>query len=250
MFCARPDGLSAKPDTPHGSQTARPLILLKFFSGTHLGLLNAVAKRIANKFLSPAAISRLYRPKRKMSTMKASTARRIACFSLLTLTVAIAHAAQPAANAPVQTRTSAPMANSLGVLPAPVLQVSPPDLAMISLVPSKTTVNRMEPFTLTYHIKNVSNKPIANARIGVTADYYPLSAGVGVGALAPGQEKTGTIDITVMKDSMMNMPPEPFAVHIKFTGTAVILGANNNVVPDLNPANDKVTTVTVKANPG
>ena len=64
-----------------------------------------------------------------------------------------------------------------------------------------------------------------------------------------GQEKTGSIDITVMKDSMMNMGPEPYPVHIKFTGTARIVGANNVVTPDLNPANDQVTTVTITANP-
>lgn len=185
--------------------------------------------------------------------MNVSIARRIAGFSLLTLTVAIAHAGGISANPTVLTRASAPVNGNptmVVMTTPPVLQVSPPDLALVSLVPSKTTVNRMEPFTLTYHIKNVSNKPVANARIGVTADYYPLNSSVSVGALAAGQEKTGTIDITVMKDSMMGMGPEPYPVHIRFTGTAVIVGANNATVPDLNPANDKVTTVVVNANPG
>ncbi|MES2949529.1 MAG: CARDB domain-containing protein [Pseudomonadota bacterium] len=184
--------------------------------------------------------------------MNVSIARRIACFSMLTLNVAMAHAAGISANPPVLTRASAPVGSTatIAVTTPPVLQMSPPDLAMLSLTPSKTTVNRMEPFTLTYHVKNVSNKPVANARVRVTADYYPLNTYVTVGALAAGQEKTGTMDITVMKDSMMNMAPEPYVVHIKFKGAAQIVGANNGAVSDLNPGNDEKTTVTVNANPG
>ena len=182
--------------------------------------------------------------------MNVSIARRITCFSMLTLTVATAHAGGISANPPVLTRTLAPVASGPMVSSTPVLQMSPPDLAMVSLTPSKTTVNRMEPFKLNYSIKNVSNKAVANARIRVTADYYQLNDYVSVGSLAAGQEKTGTIDITVMKDSMMGKSPEPYPVHIKFTGAAQIVGANNSAVPDLNPANDEKTTITVTANPG
>ena len=208
-----------------------------------------IPARLTNDFYLPRPYAACIDPL-KDCTMNLFTARRIACFSLLTLTVAIAQAATPAANAPVQTRTSAPAANTNTVLSMQLPQVSPPDLAMMSLVPSKTTVNRMEPFTLTYVIKNVGNKAVANARIHVTADYYQLNDYVSVGALEAGHEKTGTINITVMKDSMMGKSPEPYPVHIKFTGAAQVVGANNGAVPDLNPANDEKTTVTVTANPG
>jgi hypothetical protein len=215
---------------------ARPLISLKIFCGTHLGLWNAVDKFIANIFFQILT----------MNTSNSSIARRIAGFSLLALTVAIAHAGGISTTPAVMTRTSAPVMTST----PPVLQLAPPDLAMVALTPSKTTVNRMETFKLNYSIKNVSNKPVPNARIRVTADYYQLNDLVSVGALAAGEQKTGTIDITVMKDSMMGKPAEPYPVHIKFTGTAQIVGANNGATPDLNPANDQITTVTVTANPG
>lgn len=175
-----------------------------------------------------------------MNTSSTSIARRIAGFGLLTLTAAIVHAGGLSPDIRPHRHDSAP----------PVLQLAPPDLAMVTLTPSKTTVNRMETFKLTYSIKNVSNKPVPNARIVLTADYYQLSGLVNVGPLAAGQEKTGTIDISVPKDSMMGKPQEPYPVHIKFTGTAQIVGANNGATPDLNPANDQVTTVTVTANPG
>ena len=70
--------------------------------------------------------------------MSLLTARRIACFGLLTLTAAIAHAVTPVANAPVLTCQSAPVAHTKTVLSTPVTQVSPPDRAMISIVLSKT----------------------------------------------------------------------------------------------------------------
>lgn len=180
--------------------------------------------------------------------MKPSIARRIACLSLLTLTAAMAHAATVAPNPAAMTRPAGP-ATSLQISTQPPVQLSPPDLEMMALTPSKTTVNRMDPFTLTYKIKNVGTKAVAHAGIRLTADYYPLSSGVDVGSLAAGQEKVGTIDITVMKDSMMGMSPEPYPVHIKFKAVAQVIGSNNAAVPDLNPANDEKTT-TVTANPG
>ena len=179
------------------------------------------------------------------------TTRRAACFSMLTLTVALAQAATIGViNTPTPTRVPAPTqapATTTVEMGMHVPKLLPPDLAMISLTPSKTTVNRMEAFKLTYTIKNVGTKAVANASIGLTASYYPLSAGADVGALAVGETKTGTIDVTVMKDSMMNMSPEPYPVHIHFTAKAKVVGA---VGPDLNPANDEVTSVTVTANPG
>lgn len=179
------------------------------------------------------------------------TARRIACFSWLTLTVAIAHAVMPVANAPVLTRPSAPVAQTNMVLSTQVPQVSPPDLAMISIVPSKATVARMELFSLTVQIKNVSNKPVAHSRIFVKADYYPLSGVFEVpGLLLPGQSASGKVDLKIPTDSMMNTGPEPYPVHVKFTGTVEIVGPNNSAMPDLDPSNDQKTSVAVIVNPG
>lgn len=181
--------------------------------------------------------------------MKNTIARRIACFSLLTLTVAMAHAATVAPNTAAMPRPAGP-ATSLQISTQPPVQLSPPDLAMMALSPSKTTVSRDETFKLTYTIKNVGTKPVTHARIHLTADYYQLNGLIDVGSLAPGAEKTSTIDISVPKDSAMGKSPEPYPVHIKFTGAAQVVGANNGAVPDLNPANDEKTTVTVTANPG
>lgn len=178
------------------------------------------------------------------------TTRRIACFSLLTLTAAIAHAVTPVSNAPVLTRPSVAVANTNMVVSTPAAHVSPPDLAMISIVPSKTTVNRMETFTLNFEIKNVSNKPVAHSRVLVKADYFPLTNVLDVGPLQPGQSYMAKVDFKILTDSMMNMGPEPYPVHVKFTGTIMIVGPNNTLVPDLNPTNDQQTSVAVTVNPG
>lgn len=179
------------------------------------------------------------------------TTRRVACFGLLTLTAAIAHAVTLMAVAPVLTRPSAPVAHTNTVLSTPVTQVSPPDLAMISIVPSKTTVARMELFSLTVQIKNVSNKPVAHSRIFVKADYYPLSGVFEVPRLLlAGQSASGKVDLKIPTDSMMNTRPEPYSVHVKFTGTVEIVGTNNSAMPDLDPSNDQKTSVAVIVNPG
>ncbi len=151
-------------------------------------------------------------------------------------------------SAPLSPRGLAPTSNT-AILPTQPLQLSPPDLAMTALTSSKATVNRMEPFQLDYTIKNVGKKDVTNAAIRFTADYYPLSAGVDIGPLKAGEEKSGTSNITVMTDSMMNMGPEPYPVHINFKATARVIGPNNSAVPDLNPANDE-KTVMVTAKPG
>ncbi len=88
---------------------------------------------------------------------------------------------------------------------------------------------------------------VANARIDITADYYPLKSSISVGALAVGEERIGFTDLT---DSMVKVPPQPRVVRVRFAGTAAIVGANGSVVPDHNPANDKATTIYVHVNPG
>jgi hypothetical protein len=121
---------------------------------------------------------------------------------------------------------------------------------MIALTPSKTTVNRMEPFKLSYTIKNVGKTTVSKARVAFTATYYPLSASVDVGSLAPGAEKTGTVDMTVMTDSMMGMSPEPWPVHITYTATAVAVGGNGGAMADLHPADNEKSSTPITANPG
>ena len=108
----------------------------------------------------------------------------------------------------------------------------------------------MEPFKLTYTIKNVGKMTASKARIAFTANYYPLSASVDVGSLAPGAEKTGALDITVMTDSMMGMSPEPWPVHITYTATAVALDGNGSVMADLHPADNTKSSTPITANPG
>ncbi|MES2948273.1 MAG: CARDB domain-containing protein [Pseudomonadota bacterium] len=184
-----------------------------------------------------------------------TTTTRAACFSLLTLTAALAHAGSIATSPPVLTRASAPttattMTTMTVNMPTQIPQMSPPDLAMVTLTPSKMVVNRMEPFKLAYTIKNVGNKAVASARIRLTADYYALNSYVDIGPLAAGAEKSGMADITVMKDSMMNMSPEPYPVHITFKATAQVVGANQGAAADLNPGNDMKAAAPVTANPG
>ncbi len=141
-------------------------------------------------------------------------------------------------------------ANNGGIIGTKPPQLLPPDLAMLSLAPSKSTVNRMELFKLNFSIKNTGTVAVAHARIRLTADYYQLNDLHDVGALNAGETRSGTIDIMVPKDSMLGKTAEPHAVQIKFTGAAQVVGANNGAVPDLNPANDQKTTIAITANPG